>query len=339
MLMEKIIVLGIIATVFISGSITPGTLVGEAAELTTSTTPAGITSKNTDEHFKHSPELSVFPDSGAAGITSKASGSGFHHLKTIKISFDGTVVATTTTDKEGNFTDVSFIVPASSLLGPHKVSATDGHKTASTTFTVNRPIQDLAVVNRGDITGNVSILLGDGTGSFGAATNFAAGTYPISLAIGDFNDDGKQDLVVVNLDSNNVSKLLGDGTGSFGAATNFAVGISPFSVAVGDFNGDGKQDLAVRDLIGNFSILLGDGTGSFLAATDLAVGTARHYSVAVGDFNGDGKQDLVVSNQDSNNVSILLGDGTGSFGAATNFAVGTLPFFITVGDFNEDCKQ
>ena len=84
--MEKIIVLGIIATVFISGSITPGTLVGEAAELTTSTTPAGITSKNTDEHFKHSPELSVFPDSGAAGITSKASGSGFHHLKTIKIS-------------------------------------------------------------------------------------------------------------------------------------------------------------------------------------------------------------------------------------------------------------
>ena len=93
---------------------------------------------------------------------------------------------------------------------------------------------DLAVANAG--SNNVSILLGNGTGSFGTATNFAAGTTPISVAVGDFNGDTFLDLAVANHGSNNVSILLGNGTGSFGTATNFAAGTSPTSVAVGDFN-------------------------------------------------------------------------------------------------------
>ena len=71
---------------------------------------------------------------------------------------------------------------------------------------------------------NVSILLGDGAGSFSAATNFGAGTNPVSVAVGDFNGDGKQDLAVANFGSDNVSILLGDGAGSFSAATNFGAG-------------------------------------------------------------------------------------------------------------------
>ena len=70
----------------------------------------------------------------------------------------------------------------------------------------------------------MSILLGDGTGNFSAPTNFAAGSSPFSVAVGDFNGDGKQDLAVANVDSDNVSILLGDGTGNFSAPTNFAVG-------------------------------------------------------------------------------------------------------------------
>src|SRR6478735_5114964 len=69
---------------------------------------------------------------------------------------------------------------------------------------------------------NVSVLLGTGTGSFGAASNFAVGTNPFSVAIADVNGDGKPDLVTANYSSNNVSVLLGTGTGSFGAASNFA---------------------------------------------------------------------------------------------------------------------
>jgi hypothetical protein len=100
-------------------------------------------------------------------------------------------------------------------------------------------------------------LLGNGTGGFGAATAFAVGSGPRSVAVGDFDGNGKQDLAVANLGSSNVSILLGDGTGNFGAATDFGVGSFPPSLAVGDFTGDAKQDLAVANLISNdVSILL-----------------------------------------------------------------------------------
>jgi hypothetical protein len=162
---------------------------------------------------------------------------------------------------------------------------------------------DLAVANV--FSNNVSILLGDGTGQFGAATNFPVGVYPFSIAVGDFNGDGNQDLAVGNFNSNNVSILLGDGAGHFSAPTNFPVS-GPGSVAVGDFDGDGKQDLAVANYSStNVSILLGDGMGHFSAATTFSVGT-NPESVAIGDFNGDGKQDLAVANNSSNNASILL---------------------------------
>ena len=144
--------------------------------------------------------------------------------------------------------------------------------------------------------------------------NFGVGTAPLSVAVGDFNGDGKQDLATANVGSNNVSVLIGDGAGGFSAATNFGVGTDPQSVAVGDFNGDGKQDLAVTNFTSNnISILLGDGMGGFGAATNLGLGS-KPTSVAVGDFNGDGKQDLAVASS-SNDVSILLGDGAGGFGA------------------------
>ena len=99
---------------------------------------------------------------------------------------------------------------------------------------------------------------------FKAPADFGAGTNPRSMAIGDFNGDGKQDLAIANQDSNNVSILLGDGAGGFAAATNFPVPNGPFQVAVGDFNGDGNQDLVTANALSNtISILLGDGAGGF----------------------------------------------------------------------------
>ena len=85
--------------------------------------------------------------------------------------------------------------------------------------------QDLAVANQGSAT--VSILLGNGNGTFGAATNFGVGFIPFSVAVGDFNGDGSQDLAVANQGSANVSILLGNGNGTFGAATNFGAGVCP----------------------------------------------------------------------------------------------------------------
>jgi hypothetical protein len=195
---------------------------------------------------------------------------------------------------------------------------------------------DLALANQN--SNDVSVLLGDGTGSFGSPTNFGAGTTPISIAVGDFNGDGFLDLAVVNYGDDNVSILFGDGTGGFGSTTNFAVGSQPLSVAVGDFNGDGFLDLVVANSgSDNVSVLLGDGTGNFTGAPGSPFGAGiAPISVVVGDFNGDTFADLAIANSGSDDVSILLGDGAGSFGGATNFGAGTGPLSLAIGDFNGD---
>jgi hypothetical protein len=125
--------------------------------------------------------------------------------------------------------------------------------------------------------------------SFGPKTDFGTGSNPRSVAVGDFNGDGKLDLAVANGSSATVSILLDTGTGSFGAKSDFGTGETPLSVAVGDFNDDGKLDLAVATHgSGTVSILLGTGTGSFGANTDFPTGNGT-FSVAVGDFNDDGR--------------------------------------------------
>ena len=91
---------------------------------------------------------------------------------------------------------------------------------------------------------DVSVLLGTGNGSFGAKSDFAVGTSPKGVALGDMNGDGIADIVAVNAGSNNVSVLLGTGDGSFGAPQNFATAPNAEAVVVADFNGDGNLDIA-----------------------------------------------------------------------------------------------
>ena len=162
----------------------------------------------------------------------------------------------------------------------------------------------------------------------------AAGFSPYSVATGDFNGDGKLDLVVAN-NVSTVSVFLGNGDGTFQPAVNYAAGSSPKAVAVGDFNGDGKLDLAVANAFSNnVSILFGNGDGTFQPAVNYSVPCCPS-SVALGDFNGDGKLDLVVT---TNSASVLLGNGDGTFQPALNYAAGSSPATVAVGDFNGDGK-
>ncbi len=167
---------------------------------------------------------------------------------------------------------------------------------------------DLAVADYGDDFGNgqgMSVLLGQGDGTFQPAIHYAAGSGPKSVAVGDFNGDGLLDLAVAN--GGSVSVFLGSSDGSFQPAQNFAAGLGPESVAVGDFNGDGILDLAVAGLSGT-RVLLGNGDGSFQTTYGSYV-TGASTSVACGDFNGDGLPDLAVTDGPGNRVSILLNDG------------------------------
>ena len=121
---------------------------------------------------------------------------------------------------------------------------------------------------------NVSVLLGNGNGTFQAAVNYAAGTSPHSVAVGDFNGDGKADLAVANGNSNNVSVLLGNGDGTFQAAVNYGAGTGP---RLGGGRGlqrgrQGRPGRGQRDS-DNVSVLLGNGNGTFQAAVNYAAGT------------------------------------------------------------------
>ena len=147
---------------------------------------------------------------------------------------------------------------------------------------------DLSVVNFGDPSvndnGSVSILLANGDGTFQPANNVVAGKNPSSIAVSDFNGDGRVDIVTVN-SNNTVSALLGNGDGTFQTHVNYGIASGPDSVAVGDFNADGRPDLVVANSGGgSVSLLLGNGDGTFQSHVDYPTGGATN-GVAVADLN------------------------------------------------------
>jgi hypothetical protein len=197
--------------------------------------------------------------------------------------------------------------------------------------------QDLAVANYG--TNDVSVLLGNGDGTFGPPTNYPAGMGPHSIVVGDFNNDGVRDLAVANLIDNTVSILLGAGGGLFHPAVPYGTGSRPYTIAIGDFNRDGIEDLVVVNDNTTVSVLLGKGDGTFKTPIPHVGDTnIAPSSVVVADFNGDGKADVAVANFDLGTVSVLLGNGDGTFQPATMalsqvLPTGSRPYSITVGDF------
>src|SRR5207249_5707684 len=128
-----------------------------------------------------------------------------------------------------------------------------------------------------------------------------------SLAIADFNGDGKLDVVAVNNASKTISTLLGNGDGTFAPKIDIA-SYYPISVAAGDLNRDGKIDIAVATGSGTVTVLLGQGDGTFGPAVGYPVSN-NMASVASADLNHDDKLDLIVTNVSANTVSILLGNG------------------------------
>ena len=215
-------------------------------------------------------------------------------------------------------------------------------------------VLDLVVATSGCHT--VSVLKGNGDGTFQPAREFSAGISPVFVAVGDFNGDRVLDLAVAD-QTGGVWVLLGNGDGTFQAAVSYATGKQSWSVAVDDFDRDGRLDLAVTNAgdpddpnnpaFRTVSVLLGNGDGTFKAAVNYSAGK-NPRSVVVGDFNGDGNLDLAVANfdtlnSDTDDVSVLLGKGDGTFQSSpinSRGGTGSLswvhPISVAVHDFNGD---
>lgn len=202
---------------------------------------------------------------------------------------------------------------------------------------------DLAVANFGsypDFTGTISVLRGNGDGTFQNKVDYAAGSNPSSMAIADLDVDGRPDLAVANTNANTVSVLLGNGDGSLGARAAFGTGGTPGSLAIADLDADGRPDLVTANSSSpnTVSVLLGNGDGTFRAKTDFATGGLGNnsHSVAIADLDADGRLDLVAGG------SVLLGNGDGTFGAWTPLGTaGGVPEVeaLAIGDFDADGRQ
>ena len=178
-------------------------------------------------------------------------------------------------------------------------------------------VEDIAVARYyGDDLGDNTLgILDVGAGSI---TWFSSGGVGArSVAAADLDGDGREDIVVFNVnvggETSTVGVLMAEGTDSFAAATTFAPGgltVSLGDVAIGDFDGDGAQDISVTNhTSGTVGILAGNGDGTFADAATFSTGGSGPAALAVADFNGDGLPDIAVANDGSGSVSILLNGG------------------------------
>jgi hypothetical protein len=177
-----------------------------------------------------------------------------------------------------------------------------------------------------------TVLLGNGDGTFTISGGCSGSS---TVAIGDFNGDGKQDFAGNVLSSNPwIQVCLGNGDGTFRFGGQFDQGIQHKLVLPGDFNNDGKLDLVASDQNG-ISVLLGNGDGTFQPGIPTAV-NATFPTFAVADFNNDGKLDVAALTPSG--IAIFLGEGNGEFKAPI-VSTGPKTGFITVTDLNKDGKR
>jgi hypothetical protein len=248
------------------------------------------------------------------------------------------IIAILLNDANGGFTPmppISFF-PGSSFR--RVVTADfneDGKADVAVAGTISIPFQHV-----------VSVSFGNGNGTFGTPLNISGffGQNPYDFAVGEFNNDGNLDIVVVSGTSQNYSILFGNGSGGFAFAAVQSVGTRFDRVAVGDFTGDSKQDLVITDFDDARVVVLRNNDGGLFGVIQSIDLPGRPSAVVVDDFNSDGKRDIAVASQilggnsslEEGRISVLLGDGAGGFAAAVHHEISSMAEDLLSRDLDGD---
>ena len=300
-------------------------------------------------NFLQAGTVTVFDDTAASALERQGDGS-FTRQRFSRFSPYGKIDSTA--DFQPAFTNCGGAgirafqnLPGWTFLGPRHGAATQ--TLLFSNFLGNGTPVGLAVVPGGFGGGPavdsllVVVFTPDGNAA-ASQTYYPVPANPAGVLVGDFNHDGKQDVVVVSYGSgtgspNTVSVFLGNGDGTLQPPVEYAAHTGPSSAVAYDFNGDGNLDLAVANSgSGDVSILLGHGDGTFAAPVNYPAIAQTSY-LALGDFNGDGHADLMVAG--GKNIGFLAGNGDGTFRAVSMIAqtfdsIGG----VAAGDFNNDGK-
>lgn len=181
----------------------------------------------------------------------------------------------------------------------------------------------------------VSVLFGNGDGTFQPRTDYACGAGPHGIAVLDADGDGDIDIATANTDSSNASLLLNNGNGSFASPIFFEGGGSgEWAINAADMNNDGVQDLVVgARSSGTITVHLNNGAGVFTPAATLNTGL-QYWMIVCSDVNGDGNMDVTCAASGSGGV-IHTGNGVGGLGAPQVFNVNGM-IATDTGDLDGD---
>jgi hypothetical protein len=247
------------------------------------------------------------------------------HLDLAVVALGGNAVSVLLGTGDGTFAPSADFAAG---FGPKSIAATDldgdgDLDLAVTTFT--------ALV-RG---GSVAILRAAGDGTFAPPDESMTGTIAPSLAAGDFDGDGRQDLASTDLQGSALV-FRGRGDGTLHRFLSLDVGEVPSAIASGRLDGNATLDLATANLLGNsVTVTPGNGDGTFGASTEVPVGRSP-IAIVAEDLDGDGDSDLATANFDDGSVSILSGNGDGTFADEAAFPAGSSPLALVAGDFDGD---